>query len=234
MVIELLNKYPQQVDIALSALVARGDATPADKDKITTLLKELDNIRPLLDAPSWIFMVANKTENAAARQAMENVWDACVDEFFEVPFIKEQDKFLWPDTIDMLQIALKLSSHTSKKLLEKIAAVKEKMLPEQFEGSCHKIAFTEPKVRSGEAKFVLYGHTHHHVIVSMDQVPLPNGLTLDKIYFNTGTWRKTWNRALCDPWNREFIDWHVLTYVAIFKPTENGSYSFEAWNAALG
>lgn len=88
-VIELLNKYPQQVDAALSFLVAQGDATPAEKDKITTLLKELDNVRPLLEAPSWVLMAANKTENAAARQAIENTWEACVDAFFQVPFIKK-------------------------------------------------------------------------------------------------------------------------------------------------
>jgi UDP-2,3-diacylglucosamine pyrophosphatase LpxH len=233
-VIELLNKYPQQVDAALSSLVAQGDATPAEKDKITTLLKELDNVRPLLEAPSWVLMAANKTENAAARQAMENAWEACVDAFFQVPFIKKHDKFLWPDTIDLLQIALQLSSHTSKKLLEKIAESKEKLFTAQFEGGYHKNAFAEQRVRSGEANFVLYGHTHDHEIVPMDQVPLPGGLTQDKVYFNTGTWRKTWNKALCDPWNREFIGWHVLTYVAVFKPTENGPYNFEVWNAALG
>jgi len=164
---------------------------------------------------------------------MENAWEACADAFFQVSFIKKQDKFLWPDTTDLLQIALQLSSHTSKKLLEKIAEFKEKLFPAQFKGG-YKNAFAEQKVRSGEANFALYGHIHDHVIVPMDQVPLPNGLTQDKVYFNTGTWRKTWNKALCDPWNREFIGWHVLTYVAVFKPTENGPYNFEVWNAALG
>jgi len=218
----------------LNNLVSAGSVMQAEADRIEGQLKELDNIRPLPDAPSWVLMVANKTENESARQAIEQAWDACVDAFFEVPFIKGQDKFLWPDIIDFLQIALQLSSHTSKKTLETVAELKEKWFPDDTAGGYDQHAFTEPKVRSGEASFVLYGHTHDYLMIPMDQTPLPGGLNQDKIYFNTGTWRKTWNKAQFDPANREFIGWHVLTYVAIFKPSENGPYNFEVWNAALG
>ena len=233
-VIELLNKYPEQVIRSLSALVAAGSVTEDEMERISKQLKELDNIRPLLDAPSWVLMVANKTQNVVARKVIEEAWDACVDAFFKVPFIKGQDKFLWPDMIDLLQITLQLSSHTSKKVLEKIADLKEKWFPGDAAEGYDRHAFTEPKVRSGEASFVLYGHTHNYLMIPMDQTPLQAGLTQDKIYFNTGTWRKTWNKVKFDPANREFIGWHVLTYVTIFKPSENGAYNFEVWNAALG
>lgn len=233
-VIELLNRYPLVVDARLSELVARNAMTSAEKTVITDLLKELDNIRPLLDAPSWVLMVANKTENEAARRVIEQAWEKCVDDFFKVSFIKNQDTYLWPDTIDRLQIALQLSSHMSKKLLETVAGLKEKLFQAKIEGDYHKEAFAEQKVRSGMADFVLYGHTHDQLIVPMDQVSFATGDTQDKIYFNTGTWRKTWNRVFFDPANREFIGWHVLTYVAIFRPDENGDYNFEFWNSALG
>jgi hypothetical protein len=39
----------------------------------------------------------------------------------------------------------------------------------------------------------------------MDQTPVPDGSNQDKIYFNTGTWRKTWNKVKFDPANREFV-----------------------------
>lgn len=233
-VIELLNKYPQEALGRLNGLAAAGSVTKAEVERIARQLKELDNIRPLLDAPSWVLMAANKTESEAAREIIKKVWSDCVDAFFEVPFIREKDRFLWPDIIDLLQVSLQLSSHLSKKTLEKIAALKEKWFPEDAAGGYDRHAFAEPKVRSGEAAFVLYGHTHDYLMVPMDQTPLPNGSIQDKIYFNTGTWRKTWNKVKFDPANREFIGWHVLTYVAVFKPTENGSYNFEVWNAALG
>jgi UDP-2,3-diacylglucosamine pyrophosphatase LpxH len=232
-VVELLNKYPHQVALRLGDQVAAGAIGEEEKARITLQLKELDNIRPLLDVPSWVLMVANKTESAAARQAIAEAWDDCVEAFFQVPFIKSQDKFIWPDMIDMLQIALQLSSHTSKKMLEKVAELKEKCFPEDMAGGYDRHAFTEQRVRSGEARFVLYGHTHDYLMVPLDQVPVPDGTNRDKIYFNTGTWRKTWNKAWYDPM-REFIGWHVLTYVAIFKPAENGPFSFEVWSAALG
>jgi hypothetical protein len=151
-----------------------------------------------------------------------------------VPFVQSQDKFLWPDKIDLLQIALQLSSHTSKKMLEKIVELKEKLFPGDQAGGYDNHAFQELRVRSGDANFVLYGHTHDYLMVPLDQTPLPGGSPQDKLYFNTGTWRKTWNKVRFDPANREFIGWHVLTYVTIFKPSENGTYNFEVWNAALG
>lgn len=233
-VIELLNKYPLVVGNKLDKLVAAGKLGQVERDRIFTLLKELDNIRPLLDAPSWVLMVSNRAGSQEARHAITDAWEECVDEFFQVPFIKEQDKFLWPDTIDLLQIALQLSSHTSKKFLEKIVELKERFIADNGEGGYAKAAFAEAKVRSGEAGLVLYGHTHDHLIVPMDQVPLAGGSVQDKIYFNTGTWRKTWNKASFEYGSREFIGWHVLTYVSIFKPSENGPYSFEVWNGALG
>ncbi|MFA6011258.1 MAG: hypothetical protein WC799_14835 [Desulfobacteraceae bacterium] len=233
-VIELLNKFPEQASKNLKSLITKGSVTQAEADLIARQLRELDNIRPLPDAPSWVLRVIQKTQNDAARKAIEQAWAACVDAFFKVPFIKKQDKLLMPDIIDYLQIALQLSSHMSKKMLEKILDLKEKWFPEDPAGGYDQHAVAEPKVRSGEASFVLYGHTHDHLIIPMDQTPLPDGSNQDKIYFNTGTWRKTWNKVQFDPSNREFIGWYVLTYVALFKASENGPYNFEVWNAALG
>ncbi len=233
-VIELLNKYPQKVEAGLAELEAQGKVTEAERKRISDLLKELDNIRPVLDAPSWVIMVKNKSDNEAVRQLIEKAWEQCVDDFFEIRFIKKQNLPFWPDSIDLLEIALHLSSRTSKKLLEKVTELKEMLFPAKIEGDYHAKAFAEPKVRSREANFVLYGHTHAQLIIPMDQEPSQSGLVQDKVYFNTGTWRKTWNKVIFDPANREFIGWHVLTYVALFRPDENGAYNFEVWNGALG
>ncbi len=233
-VIELLNKYPAQMTMRLKEFVEAGAVTADDAKWIGAQLRELDNIRPPYDAASWVLMVANKTQNEAARRLIEKVWESCVDAFFEVPFIKAKDRFMLPDMVDFLQIALKLSSHMSKWTLEKLAELKEKYFHDDPAGGYDKHAFAEPKVRSGEASFVLYGHTHDHLIIPMDQIPLPERKQQDKIYFNTGTWRMTWNKVKFDPANREFVGWHVLSYVTIFKASENGPYNFEVWNAALG
>ena len=133
-----------------------------------------------------------------------------------------------------MQVVLQLSSHTSKKILERIVELKERFWSDKIEGGYHKAAFAEPLVRSGEADLVLYGHTHNHLILPMDQVTRSDGSQRNMLYFNTGTWRKTWNKVYFDAPNREFIGWHVLTYIAIFSPTENGNHTFEVWNGSLG
>ncbi|MGA1980586.1 MAG: hypothetical protein ABSG99_08535 [Sedimentisphaerales bacterium] len=228
-VIKLLNRFPDEVGEKLSGLVTNNV-----KNGIVAQLKEIDNVRPLLDAPSWVLMVSSRTSDPEARRVINDAWQKCVDDFFDIQFIKDMDIPFWPDTIDKLQIALQLSSHTSKWMLEKIADMKNRFSPTGMEGDYHKKAWAEPKIRSGEAKYVLYGHTHDHLIVPMDQVPLNGGGTEDKIYFNTGTWRQTWNKAIFDTVNREFIGWKVLTYIAFYNEDENKDYSFEVWNGALG
>lgn len=232
-VIELLNRYPREVGFRLNELVTEGIIAAVEQQYIVGRLKELDNLRPLLDAPSWVLMVSDRAAPAASR-VIKEAWEDCVDDFFRVPFIKNQDKFLWPDTIDLLQVALQLSSHTTKKFLEQIAELKERFFSGKIEGDYHTAAFAEPLVRSGEASYIVYGHTHDHLVVPMDQVPVANGTPMDKVYFNTGTWRKTWNKVLFDNANREFIGWHVLTHVTFFRKDENGSYNFEVWNGSLG
>jgi UDP-2,3-diacylglucosamine pyrophosphatase LpxH len=233
-VIELLNRFPDVVGKTLAKLVAKGGLAAAERQGIVDHLKELDNVRPLLDVPSWIEMVMARTLNSSAREVIEDSWQACVDDFFKVPFIAKMDVPFWPDTIDMLQIALQLSSHTSKGLLEKVVAFKNRICPSGLDGDYHRRAFEEPALRSGEAKFVLYGHTHDHVMVPLDQVAFGGGQTQDKVYFNTGTWRHTWNKVAFDTANREFIGWKVLTYVAFYNNKENADFDFEVWSGALG
>lgn len=221
-VIELLNKFPEEVGKKLSG-----------RQNVVKDLKEIDNVRPLIDAPSWVLMISNR-ENDPVRQIINDTWQECVDDFFKIQFIKDMDIPFWYDTIDKLEIALQLSSHMSKWALEKIAEIKTRFFPTAMEGDYHKKAWAEPKIRSGEAKYVLYGHTHEHLIVPMDRLPLSGSNTEDKIYFNTGTWRQTWNKTIFDAVNREFIGWKVLTYIAFYNDNENKNYSFEVWNGALG
>lgn len=221
-VVELLNRFPREVEKKLEGR----------NREVADLLKELDNIRPLLDAPSWVLMVMKRAQDPEVRKIIETTWTKCVNDFFKIPFIRKMDIPFWPDIVDKLEIALQLTSRVSKAALEKISELRNLFLVEADEYG--KRAFVEPAMRSGKVSFVLYGHTHDYRIVPLDQVPLSPGKVRNKIYFNTGTWRKTWNRATFDSVNREFIGWHVLTYVGIYREDENGSYEFEIWNGALG
>ena len=54
------------------------------------------------------------------------------------------------------------------------------------------------------------------------------------IYFNTGTWRKVHVLTRFDPKQREFIGWHVLSFVCFYRAKENSNHLFEVWHGALG
>jgi UDP-2,3-diacylglucosamine pyrophosphatase LpxH len=239
-VIELLNKYPVLVQERIEQLLqgeglssAEKTTLVGEKTAIVNDLKEIDNIRPLLDAPSWILRILKKTKSEAAKLVIEKTWEECVDSFFKVKFIKKQDLLFWPDYIDLLQVALQLSSHTSKWALEKITELKKRFVQEGAGGIYLKKAYAESKVGTGEADYVVYGHTHDHVVIPMDQ-QYTGERRRDTIYFNTGTWRQTWNKVAFDPVNREFIGWKVMTYVAFYHKEENTKFNFEVWNGSLG
>lgn len=175
-VIELLNKFPEEVR---KVLKETNPIPQAEQEDIVRLLRELDNIRPFLDAPSWVLMVMNRVENAHVRGIIEETWTRCVDDLFKIPFIKKMDVPFWPDTIDQLEVALHLSSRISKIILEDVADVLKRFMPGARDQGYAKHALAEPKVDSREASY-------------------------------------------------------VLTYVSVFKPSENGDYAFEVWNGALG
>lgn len=234
-VIELLNKFPEQAVITLRELISSGQITEEEVQAISTQLKEIDNLRPLLDAPLWVFTQADKSGSEAIRRAIINAWVDCIDAFFKLPFIRQHDRVFLPDIVDMLEITLRITPDGSESWIKKIIELTEKFFPERPIDDYVRHAFEEDRVKRGEADYVLYGHTHNYITVPLDQRQLLDGQCRDQIYFNTGTWRKTWNKAQFNHDQiTEFIGWHVLTYITIFNPAENGDYRFEVWNAALG
>ncbi len=97
-----------------------------------------------------------------------------------------------------------------------------------------KHAYREPPVKANRCQYVVYGHTHDQVVIPLDIVPSEEG-AMRKIYFNTGTWRKTHTRTSFDRESREFIGWHVLTHISFYRSDEaEGRQQFEVWNGALG
>jgi len=232
-VVELLNRFPIEAEGRLATLVMDGEITSEERDAIAADLREIDNIRPLSDAPSWILMISDKVGKESVRQVLKETWQSRVDAFCELPFIKQMNTFSPFDPCDQMRAALQLSSHIPARVVEAAAQFKARFFPTGPEGPHLKSAFAENKVCSGAADYVIYGHTHQHVITPLDHL-LVDKRSRDMIYFNTGTWRQTWNKVAFDKVNREFVGWKVLTYVAFYREEENGDHDFEVWNGALG
>lgn len=232
-VIDLLDRFPLEVEEPLTALVAEKEITAEQKKDIVEELRELDNVRPIFDAPSWVLMISDKAGKDCVRQVLAETWERQVDALFRIPFIRDMNIPLWPDPTDKLRAVLQLCSHTSTWVLEKLAELKTRFFPVGPEGPYLKRALAEDKVRSCEADYVIYGHTHQHLVAPLDHIQLSTGCR-DMVYFNTGTWRQTWNKVTLDKTHREFVGWKVLTYVSFYRKEENNEYNFEVWNGALG
>lgn len=219
-VIDLINKFPKMVEETI------GRATDPD---LISELREIDNIRPLIDIPLWIHGACRRAKSPETEKQVKEVWNRLVDAFLKIKFVRKHDKPWRMDVVDALQLALKISKLVSLK--DMINLPLRKFYKEK--GDYINKGFNEEYVRRNMAEFVIYGHTHHHQIVPLDQVSLPGGI-LQKTYFNTGTWRKIHENTVFDEENQEFLSRDVMTFIAFYLKEERKSHRFEIWNGALG
>ncbi|MBM3235921.1 hypothetical protein FJZ31_06435 [Candidatus Poribacteria bacterium] len=227
-VIDLLNKFPNAVE---------NTTVVATDPQLISQLKEIDNVRPLIDIPLWIQGACRKGKSVEVGEQVKEVWNGLVDDFLKIDFVKEHDKPWRIDIVDALQWGLSISKHFSLKDIANLPLSLRKF--QRTEDDYRDKAFHEEQMRRNEAEFVIYGHTHNYGIQPLDIVPMPGG-TMQKSYFNTGTWRKIHVRTAYDVENQEFLSWHVMTFIAFYLDNERVDKEtderkrFEVWNGALG
>jgi UDP-2,3-diacylglucosamine pyrophosphatase LpxH len=96
-------------------------------------------------------------------------------------------------------------------------------------------AYNEAALKSNSARYVVYGHTHCAEQVPLDTVQIPEKSFIEKIYFNTGTWRKLFEATAFDEDKCEFIGWHVMTFVVFYLQSEKEKdRKYEVWSGSLG
>lgn len=218
-VIEVINQFPKEVERRLDS--SREART------LVTELKEIDNVRPYWEVPTWIMGIVRRVHQPGLSNKIRDAWNKRVEEFFALPFVKKRDKW-GPDMVDLLQEALPITRF-------EVSEARFRLIQRLFTffalDAYPKKAYEEASIKVGRAHYVLYGHTHEHQIAPLDLGPN----RLRKIYFNTGTWRKVHVRTLFDRPNREFLSWHVLTFVCFYRRDEaGGEQLFEVWNGVLG
>jgi UDP-2,3-diacylglucosamine pyrophosphatase LpxH len=99
-VIDLLNKFPVAVEQALGSA---GDPS------LTAGLRQIDNVRPLMDIPFWVQGLCQAASPGTAR-TVKDVWNDCVDSFLACRYVRSLDRFLRLDPVDCLQVGLRISS----------------------------------------------------------------------------------------------------------------------------
>jgi UDP-2,3-diacylglucosamine pyrophosphatase LpxH len=222
-VIELLNRFPQEVSQAL------GSDLP---DSCAKGLREIDNVRPLLLTPVWVNGLVRRTCSTQVAEKIKGTWDRLANEFIRLPFITNR---LWSSklfgSVAKLEWALKFSHGVSFGNLSEVASwVSTKFA--SHDGPFYPNAFSESAFKTGSTEFIVYGHTHHHEIVPLD-VTRNGAENCTKIYINSGTWRAVHELAQFHVSEQEFAAYHVMTYLAFFRDDERSGRKFETWSGAL-
>jgi len=224
MTIDLLTRFPYEVRNRL------GSDVPIS---FSEGLKELSNVRPALVTPMWVNNLINHhAEDRDKADIIKQIWDEAAERFINLPFIRQNDKFLVLDTVDGLETALLLAKGLSFSAIEKLAGWVNQKIRTGNRISIAEYALKEPAYLDGSAQFIVYGHTHFHEILPLNSDTI-DGKPFNQIFINSGTWHSYHDMTLQAPSKLKFVGMHVMTYLAFFKGDERRGRRFEAWSGSL-
>jgi UDP-2,3-diacylglucosamine pyrophosphatase LpxH len=218
-VVELLDKFGVVVRERLG--VRLPDACDAG-------LKEIDNVRPLSIIPIWVDGLLVNTCTPVLAEEVKGIWNELVDEFLKLDFLKVRPL----GSSLPIKLAFKISSELPLSGLSDVAAWFSLKFGGGRAESFYPYAMHEKSFTDGWAKFVVYGHTHHYEIVPLQSLQQGNTIT-NQIYINSGTWRPVHELARFHPSQKQFVGYHVMTYLSFFKGDERKGKAFESWTGAL-
>ena len=219
---DVCNRFPVEVQKRYG-----NDLPPGVIDS----LRRITNVRPALATPLWISgQIKRYAESAALETELKKVWDDLCDEFLQLDVVREEDKSFKFDMVDALELVLKISKRTSFETLDDIVVWVHNKLREN-DRSLAENALQEPSFLNKTARFIIYGHTHHHEIVPLDSDGEPPN-EQNQLYINSGTWRSYYDLAVKNPKDHKFIRYQTFTYLTFYKDDERGGRLFESWSGA--
>jgi hypothetical protein len=219
---DVCNRYPVEVKKLY------GDQLPMG---IIDSLRRITNVRPALATPLWISgQIKRHAGSTALETELKKVWDDLCDEFLQLPVVRAEDKAFKFDMVDAMELLLKISRRTSFKTVNEIVIwIRDRLHENERSFAGH--ALQEPAFLNNSARYIVYGHTHHHEIVPLDSDGEPP-LEQAQIYLNSGTWRSYYNLAVKDPSEQKFVPYQTLTYLTFYKDEEREGRLFETWSGA--
>ncbi len=221
--VEIVNRFPVEAERYL-----KDELPPGFLEN----LRELVNVRPALAAPLWISSQLNQNEtNPETQKKLKNLWDGLCYEFLQLPLVRALDKRNKFDMVDGLEVAVKLTDRFSFKTIDDLVVwIRKKFWSDEITFAKH--ALKEEAFLDHSARFIVYGHTHHHEIVPLDLLPPANHPT-NQLYFNSGTWHTYFDLAVHKPETQKFIPYQVLTYLTFYQGDEREGRRFETWSGAF-
>ena len=221
--VEIINRFPLEVERRLNEVVPQG---------IRDGLRQLVNVRPALATPLWI---GSQLRQSNVGQDVQNkvkaLWNELSNEFLALPFVQKDNKPFKLDLVNGLELAFHLTDRFSFKTIDEIVVwARKKFNADEITFAHH--ALKEQAFLDRAARFVVYGHTHHHEIVPLDSIP-GTPIPTNQIYLNSGTWHTYFDLAVYKPEEQKFVPYQVLTYLTFYKDNERGGRRFEAWSGTF-
>lgn len=217
---EMLNRFPVEVKKRY------GNQLP---EALIDSLQHITNVRPVLASSLWISgQIKRYTNDEALEVELKKIWNDLCDEFLALPYVREQDKAFQFDAVDAIQLITKISKHASFQTMNEIVLwVRSKLSEKQRSFAEH--ALNEPALLEDKVKYVVYGHTHHHEVISLDTFgKAPHEQR--QVYVNSGTWRSYFDLAIKFPAEQKFVPNQSMYYTAFYKDGEREGRQFEVWS----
>jgi len=219
---EVCNRYPEEWK------------RRSDRDQgIVDNLRQITNIRPALATPLWVtgqlrkLTLENKLK-ATPESQLKGIWDELADNFLHLDFVREADKAFEFDMVDKMELAIKISKVISLETIDSLIFRLQSRKRAGADRSFASYALEEPAFLDNAARYIVYGHTHHHETIPLDYDDLGG----NQIYFNSGTWHTYFDLARKDPTEKKFIPYKALTYITFYKDDEHDERHFETWSGA--
>jgi hypothetical protein len=222
-VIELIGRFSSEVEAEL------GEDNPPS---LLAGLREIDCIRPIVLAPVWIDGLLERTcPIPAIRSRVRRTWDRLLEEFLAIDFVRHSGA---RDTglVDGLSDLLRFGRRSPAGWADSIAAWYYRLRGADEE-SYRSHALAEPDYRNRRAKHIVYGHTHAAQTVPLD-ASYAESYVLNQVYFNAGTWRRTYRMVRQAPRQNEFIASDEMTWLTFYQGDERKGRPYETWSGTLG
>jgi UDP-2,3-diacylglucosamine pyrophosphatase LpxH len=219
----LIDRFPSAVQAELGSQLS---------PECVRQLREIVNVRPALLVPTWIDSLLRQNCEPALDNRIKAIWNDLASDFMHHPFVRGFDRRFRLDAVDALEAVLTISKTASFETLSNLMA----FVTRHFWGgniSFAKNALQEKVYQDHSARFVVYGHTHHHEVTPMD-VYKEHNVPLSEICFNTGTWHALHTATEANPQYVNFVSYYTMTLAAFFKDTERRGKPYETWTGTLG
>lgn len=231
---ELISRIPVKV----SEKVAKSlpGLTAKERERLKANFQQLGNVRPFYATIEWLLYQVEVFP--ALKQAVEDAIDITVEEFEELPFVKDwMDRHdRWGDIFDeadkiqaVFFLLKKFKCLSFSGLMEKISRLRLRLALEDdhIKGASELFANLDRDFR-----FVIMGHTHEPLQSPIKRGYAPDNQEIERVYLNTGTWRRRYHRCVK---GNGFMAWKDMTYVTIYKPGErdNDVPVFDTWTGRM-